>query len=406
MSYIFNNKIEYSDSPNLDAFGRLRTSNVTSLLEYKHTYSKLPLVIDEATGGTVSSVFDKMNAQVVMTTSAINSYVIRQGRAWATYQPGKSQLIEATFSNFKLETDIIKRVGYFTSDISAPYDTVLDGMFLESNGITSGITFQIWQSGVTIYSSDTTSWLTDDFDPINIDWSKGQLMMIDFQWLGIGRVRFYMLIDGTPRLFTTFTASNNINHVYMRTPNQPIRYEIRQSGTTSGSFDMMCSQVSMEGALNNLQRSTSINGFSEQTVSPSTKHALIGYRMSEYDNGIIINLTNFNVLNSTGTNKKDYLITVELNPVLSSTPTFTSITDSPISYSISGGTVSSTGFILASYVGSSSELSSAPFEYKDNILRPGVNINGSLNSIWICVTLDSGGSNQKFRSTANLTYYQ
>ncbi len=30
MSFIYNNAIKYSDSPNLDAFGRLRTAAVTN----------------------------------------------------------------------------------------------------------------------------------------------------------------------------------------------------------------------------------------------------------------------------------------------------------------------------------------------------------------------------------------
>ena len=81
MSFIYNNQIQYADTPNLDAFGRLRTSNITSLLEYKHVYSKLPLVINEVTAGTATSVFDQKNAQVVMSTSANNDYVIRQGKS-------------------------------------------------------------------------------------------------------------------------------------------------------------------------------------------------------------------------------------------------------------------------------------------------------------------------------------
>jgi hypothetical protein len=110
MSFIFNNKIEYSDSQNLDAFGRLRTSNVTSLLEYKHIHDKLPLVINEVTGGTVTSTFDSPNSQVVMTVAANNSYVIRQGKSRGIYQPGKGQLVEFSFGNFQLESNVIKRV--------------------------------------------------------------------------------------------------------------------------------------------------------------------------------------------------------------------------------------------------------------------------------------------------------
>ena len=72
MSFIYNNEIKYADTPNLDAFGRLRTSSITSLLEYKHVHNKLPLLINEVTAGTATSVYDAKNAQVVMSTSANN----------------------------------------------------------------------------------------------------------------------------------------------------------------------------------------------------------------------------------------------------------------------------------------------------------------------------------------------
>jgi len=155
MSFIYNNEVKYSDSSNLDAFGRLRTSNVTSLLEYKHVYDKLPIVINEVTAGTATSIFDKPNSQVVMSVSTTNDYVIRQGVARGIYQPGKGQIFEASFSSFQLQTNVIKRVGYFTTSSTAPYNSVIDGFLLESNGQTNIISFQIWQSGTTTFSAAT-----------------------------------------------------------------------------------------------------------------------------------------------------------------------------------------------------------------------------------------------------------
>jgi hypothetical protein len=56
MSYIFNNAVKYSDSTNLDAFGRLRVSEITSLLETTHVNSDGLLFEDEATTGTTTTV--------------------------------------------------------------------------------------------------------------------------------------------------------------------------------------------------------------------------------------------------------------------------------------------------------------------------------------------------------------
>ena len=107
MSYIYNNKIAYSDSPNLDAFGRLRTAAVTNLVDIKHVYDKNPLQVNEVTAGTATSIFNQEYARVRMSTSANNDLVIRQGKTHPIYQPGKSQLFQASFSNFQLEIDQI-----------------------------------------------------------------------------------------------------------------------------------------------------------------------------------------------------------------------------------------------------------------------------------------------------------
>jgi hypothetical protein len=405
MSYIFNNQIKYADSQNLDAFGRLRTSNITSLLEYKHTFDKLPLVIDEVTAGTATSLYDAPNSQVTMTTSANNDYVIRQGKSRGIYQPGKGQIFEASLSRFDLQTNIIKRVGYFTTSTSAPYTSVQDGFFLESNGQTGVISFQIWQSGTTILSAATSSWLTTDYDVTNINWSKTQLMIADFQWLGVGRVRFGLVIDGITRTFVTNSGTNNLNNVYMKAPNQPVRYEIRQVGAGSGVFNMICSQISLEGSINALQRSLGLVQFDTvQATTSGTKYPLIGYRLNQGYEGVNITLSDIQTMNTTNPSKADFYITAELNPTLSSGAIFTGVTNTGVAYSISTGqTVTTSGYILSTFLGSGSGTQVDNFQFEDNMLRPGVNINGTYDEVWICVV--TNGSNQTFRSAINLSYF-
>lgn len=405
MSYIYNNEIKYADSQNLDAFGRLRTSNVTSLLEYKHTFDKLPLVINEVTAGTCTSIYDDVNSQVAMTTSANNSYVIRQGKSRGIYQPGKGQLFEASLSRFDLQTNVIKRVGYYTTSTSAPYTSIVDGFFLESNGQTGIISFQIWQSGTTILSSTTTSWLTTDYNVNNIDWSKTQLMSTDFQWLGVGRLRFGLVIDGLVKTFVTNSGTNNLSNVYMKAPNQPIRYEIRQVGVGSGVFNMICSQISLEGSINALQRSLGLVQFATvQATTAGVKYPLIGYRLNQGYEGVNITLSDVQTINTSNPSKSDFYITVELNPTLSSNATFTGVTNTGVDYSISTGqTITTNGYVLTNFLGSGSGTQVDSFQFKDNMLRPGVNVDGTKDEVWICVV--TNGSNQTFRSAINLSYF-
>jgi hypothetical protein len=73
---------------------------------------------DQVNTGTTSSTWDQDNAQIIMSGYG-NSYVIRQTFRKAPYQLGKSQLFEASFSNFKIQENVIKRVGAFTTSTNS-----------------------------------------------------------------------------------------------------------------------------------------------------------------------------------------------------------------------------------------------------------------------------------------------
>jgi hypothetical protein len=403
MSFIYNNAVKYSDSPNLDAFGRLRTAAVQNLLDIKHVYDKNPLQVNEVTAGTATSVFNQEYARVRMSTSSNNDLVIRQTKTHPIYQPGKSQLFEGSFSNFQLETNIIKRVGCFTSTTASTYNSVFDGFFLESDGTSNTISFQIWRSGTTIFSASTTTWETNEFDPINLDWSNAQLMTVDYQWLGVGRLRFGLALSGQTFYFTEHNCSNNESLVYMSSPNQPIRYEIRQVGLGSGSFDMICSQVSTEGALNGLYSTVGVIHSSTATLATSgTKYPYIGYRLKPLYKGVTSQYSSLSLLNTSNDN---YLMTIEFNPTLSATPTWTDIPNSPFQYSLGVGatTISVDGHIMSSLIGEAGTSALTTIKVDDNQIRVGSNVNGTLDEMWVCIT--PLGANATFLGTAEILYY-
>lgn len=401
MSYTYNNEIKYVDSPNLDSLGRLRTSGITTLLDIKHPFNKLPLLVDEVSSGSSTSTW--ANSQVTMTTSASNDYVIRQSIKAAPYQSGKSQLFEASFSNFATQTNVTKRVGYFTTNKVAPYNSTFDGFFLESDG-TSGISFQIWKGGTNIINIPKSSWLNADYDASLLDWTKTQLMMVDFQWLGVGRMRFYMVVDGTPRLFYEHTGINSLTTVYMNNPNKPVRYEIRQSGVGSGSFGMICAGVAMEGSINELYRPVAVNDFTERTLATGgTTYAMLGIRLNGttlYE-GVSAGLSQIDILQTSNDN---FLVTVQKAPTLSGAASWTTVTNTPIQYSAGGGlTVSTPGHIMGSMMGKSGSLQSEKISMEDSVFSLGYLINGTPEEWWICVQAVS--TNAKIFTGANIKYY-
>jgi hypothetical protein len=401
MSYLFNNKVT---ADNNDAFGRTRVSQTSTLLDIKHLYDKLPLFVDERLGGSGTSSF--ASACVTMQTSANNDYVVRQSIKCAPYQSGKSQLVETSFTNFQNETNVIKRVGYFTSGTASPYNSDFDGFFLESNGVNNSISFQVWKTGTNIITATSSSWSTSEYDISEIDWSKTNLMLVDFQWLGVGRMRFYMVVDGEPKLMYTHTGINNLSTVYMDNPNKPIRYELRQSGAGSGSFGQICAGVSMEGSINALYRTAAVNDFTERTMATSSvTYAMLGIRLTTNPAQIGVS-GNINQADILQTSNDNFLVTIQKAPTLSSTATWTKINNSPIEYSYGAGnlTVTNEGFVMGSYMGKAGSLSQENFDMSDSAFSLGYLIDGKPEEWWLCIKCTT--ANAKMRTGMNLKYYR
>lgn len=402
MSFIYNNAVKYSDSPNLDAFGRLRVSNITSLLELTHVYSKQPLLVDEVTAGTATSVWNQTNAEVAMSVTSGGDYVIRQTIQSAIYQPGKGQLFEASFSDFNIQTNVIKRVGYFTSTTASTYNSVFDGFFLESNGIDNTISFQIWKSGNSIYSAATSTWDNSQIDVTTIDWSKTNLMLVDFQWLGVGRVRFGLNLSGNTYIFGNSSGTNNLNDIYMSSPNKPIRYEIRSSGN-AGTFNQICSQVSMEGSLNSLNIPVFVANPNVVTLSTAnTKYPIIGLKMGTGYESISLIMRYLNILNTSNDN---YITTLEINPTISGSYTFSSDTQTGVSRSFTDGTqtITTSGTIIGGFIGEAGTQALTNFTFDESKINTGKKINGVVDELWVCIT--PLGANATFYTSANLYYY-
>lgn len=402
MSYIFNNQITFKDNANLDAFGRLRVSNITTLLDVTHKYDKSPKIMDEEVSAGSTSTYISSGSCVEMVVGGVNGYVVRQSKTKATYQPGKSQIFEASFSNFNLQSGVTKRVGYFTSTTASTFNTNFDGFFLESDGTTSVISFQIWRGGTNIYSANTSSWNTDEINPSSIDWSLTNLMFVDFQWLGVGRVRFGMVLNGITYIFSEYTAANNLGTVYMESPNKPIRYEVRTTGST-GTFREICSQVSSEGAINRITNRFVVSSTGTTSmVTAGTKYAYIGIKPNIGYEDISILAKQISIINTSNDN---YLLTLEINPTISGAYSFTTNNDTSILQSLGDGsqTVTTSGVILIGFIGEAGAQALSSITIEDNGINPGLNIDGTQDELWVCI--EPLTSNATFLGAISCEYY-
>lgn len=384
MSFLNTKSIRWADTGNVDAFGRARVSQVNTLIDIKQLYDAQPLFIDIVSGGTGTHSHSTTLAKTTISTSAASDYTISQTKQRFNYQSGKSQQIFMTIAKFNAETNITKRVGYFSSSTSAPYNTSFDGFFLENDG--TDVYLKVYRAGTAVFSVVQSSW-DDPLDGsgdsgITVDWTDAQILMFDFEWLGVGRIRFNLVIDGQVIQFHKTNISNTTGDVWSSSPNQPLRWEIRQSGAGSGEFDYICSTVGTEGSINQVGKVFSSNlGTTHVNANNTTsKYALLGIRLNASNTDALIDLIDYSVLSKTA---DDQLIEVWLNPTVAGTFTYSSVSNSSVQIAkgaAAGTNTVTSGTLLFSQYISQQTATRVSIE---NAVRLGSSIAGTLDEIVI-----------------------
>lgn len=270
-----------------DAFGRVRVSQPTSIWDNKNIHDRRTNHWQEVTagGGTIS--FNANESSVELDVGTTNGdRVVRQTLRYFAYVPGRSQSITMTGVMESGKDNLWQGLGYFDDK---------NGLFFEQDGSILGVTTRTFTSGSAVDNTIPQSeWNLDRLDPqlgnnpsgITLDITKAQIFVIDFQWLGVGRVRFGFNIDGKAIYVHEVLNANSEDKVYMSTPSLPIRYEIRNDGTTGSASQLkeICNSVDSEGGyqLPGYQYSCS-NGILERSISARTP--ILAFRARTSING-------------------------------------------------------------------------------------------------------------------------
>jgi hypothetical protein len=245
--------------PSLDAFARARFSEPFTLFDSKQIWDdpdlannveNYPLFWDnqEVSGGGTSTLFNVNRASTTLGVSATTAGKrVRQSKQRFNYQPGKSQL--AIFTHIDLETTSgnTKEIGLFDDN---------NGLFVRSSSGTRSVVVKSFASGAAVDRVfNQADWNLDKMNGngasgVNLDFTKCQIPFVDFEWLGVGRVRFGWFIDGMPIYCHEINNANNLDVVYMSNPNLPIRYSIENDGTgAADTLETVCSTVISEGGI-------------------------------------------------------------------------------------------------------------------------------------------------------------
>lgn len=276
-----------ADSANLSAFSRLRITERESINEYKTIYG-LRTYQREFVNHLYGSGNVSFNANASTSTLSVGvtngDYAIRQTREYHSYKAGAGQLIMITGMLAPTKPNLTQRIGYFDDR---------NGIYFERSTDGSNVTVNSWNirndnGGVPTLTESIPqdSWNIDRFDGtgpsgIVFDPDTVQIWLIDFQWLGVGRVRVGLDIDGEIYYAHEFNHANSITSTYMSQPSLPVRYEIRNTGTTSGGSNLkvICAAVQSEGGTEENAPIYSINGGTVGVTVSTTEQVVMALRL-------------------------------------------------------------------------------------------------------------------------------
>ena len=253
MSHIQNVKITTQDSEALDAFGRFRVSQPYSIFDTQFTYDKMPLFFEETFVGNGSVTHQPNISAVRLSTGGVNTNdeSIFTSRRYFRYQPGKSAFVAFTSILGAKKSNVTKRIGMFDAD---------NGVFFEQDGTNFKVVRRTKTSGAVVDNViNQADWNLDVLDGsgksgITLDESKDNIYVMDYQWLGAGRIRFGFDFGGQITYCHQIKFANTEAVPFMSTGDLPFEVSIKNTGTavSSTDLDFTCLAVMSEGGFNPL----------------------------------------------------------------------------------------------------------------------------------------------------------
>jgi hypothetical protein len=209
------------------------------------------LTINTASSGSYANIthLPGMGGVRMLVGNNAGDLTIRQSRPYMRYQPGKTMYM-ATAMNFgAASANNVQRVGFFDDG---------NGVFFEQAAPTAnnpaGLYCVIRSDAGTVNFNDGTYTSTTPVDtrfslenwygdPVTslIDWTKIQMLWIEYAWYGAGAIRWGCQLNGEPYVLHEIGTGNSSyrgapqQFPWSRTGNLPVRYEQRNTGPTTAN---------------------------------------------------------------------------------------------------------------------------------------------------------------------------
>ena len=259
-----------------DLFGRAKVSTPETLFDSSHIYQDSQAfndAVQQTDPATAVSYLPHQSSAVLTVGTRLGTYIYRESNKVFTYQPGKSLQIMQTFVMNQPKAGLRQRIGYFSDQ---------NGFYLEQDDFN---VYLVKRSSISGSVSDTrvaqSDWNSDKLDGtgtsgITLDLTKAQILVSEYEWLGVGSVVMGFVINGNFILAHKFNHANIISSVYMTTATLPLRYEIENTAETvsSSSLKQICATVISNGGYEKksiqhiVRRTSSVSASSVGTIYP------------------------------------------------------------------------------------------------------------------------------------------
>jgi hypothetical protein len=226
----------------------------------------------QMSGSAINNYFD-------ITSTGTGGFYRARSKICGLYQNGKSLLVFFTF-NFVTTgtTGVIKRAGYFSSSPK-------NGIWLEQNG--SQIS---WNLASTVTNTQLVKPESLWINNLTLDWTKAQIGVIAFEYLGVGDVICGFVQDRKLFIANIFSHKNGLDVPYMASPNLFLSYEMEVNRATTNleTFRVICATCLIEGGQERSGFPFALSRFTGFNLAANVPTAVFVFRSNAPNSRILI----------------------------------------------------------------------------------------------------------------------
>lgn len=358
---------------NHTAFGEIKVSEMTPIIQeifsydLSYTSSTRKFNVANIAGGNVIQA----NAMVVVSTSTTTGSTAHfYTKKRIRYRAGEGGDIRFTALFTSPVTGTYQQVGLGQDDdgFGWMYNTDQTFNIIHRNSASGGTVDTLYEQSTWDDPCDGTQTM-----PV-IDWTKGNVFRIQYQWLGFGQIKFFIENPSTGEFVLVhkidYSGANTVPSLSI--PSLPISIKVNNGATTSNvSIKVGSMGAFIEGysklrgltfsATNSLTGVTSTKANVLTIRNKSTFHSYTNH------NEVFPRVVNIGTIGGT----KPVTILLILNTTLGGVPSYVDVNanESMVDYDISGTTITG-GYVLTSFVLGKEDRISIDLNDIDVVLQP------------------------------------